>query len=429
MIFLICNNISMLQLVIECFFLTLITCILFTYRETQYKKKKQKPPKCKKKSLNIRNGLELQKVLIDHAIQSGGNNIATRHLQETAAKLDYFDKNTPLTQKSFKLHYNDAMSCYGCGKITRKSHPVYIFSCNKCGTKFQKKRYFSRNLNGHVSLVIGCRTKLGHQVTLKLLRAGSVVIGTTRYPEKASDLFKEYDDFNEWCMNFDIYENGLDLDSDNLQEKFGSLSTYILERYHKLDNLIICAAQTIRVREKEKNKLSQTDQFNRYGDAKFVEEKYINSWKMTIEDITQKETEECMRINAVAPALLIQSLINVMKNSNNTPYIISVHAREGIFQLEKGPTHIHTNMAKAALHMMTRTLIEDKTLVTHLGNRFSIHGCDPGWISVDEYYENNRPYIIPPLDEIDGAARILYPLFRKLKSSRKTQRHFEYSVY
>ena len=79
--------------------------------------------------------------------------------------------------------------------------------------------------------------------------------------------------------------------------------------------------------------------------------------------------------------------------------------------------------------MMTRTLIEDKTLVTYRGKRFSIHGCDPGWISVDEYYENDRPFIIPPLDEIDGAARVLYPLFKKLTSYRKTRRHFEHMTY
>lgn len=371
-----------------------------------------------------------QELIISYAIKAGGNNIATRHFQTTASELDHFDRTTPHTKKSFEYRDNKAICCYGCGRPTKRLHPVYIFSCKKCGSKFQKQRYLTRNLKGHISLVIGCRTKLGHQVVLKLLRAGSVVIGTTRYPQKATELFKEYDDYNDWKSNFDIYENGLDLDCDNLEEKFQVLSEYILNKYQKLDNLIICAAQTIRVREKEKDKLlSQTQEFNRYGDARFVEEKYINSWQMTINDINQKETEECMRINAVAPALLVKSLNNVMKMSNNTPYIISVHAREGLFDLEKGPKHIHTNMAKAALHMMTRTLIEDKTLVTYKGKRFSIHGCDPGWISVDEYYENDRPFIIPPLDETDGAARVLYPLFKKLTSYRKTRRHFEHMTY
>lgn len=263
----------------------------------------------------------------------GGNNIVTRHFQNTAAELDYFDRTTPLTNKSFKFSGNNARCCYGCGRAARRMHPVYIFSCKKCGTKFQNNRYLTRDLHGHVSLVVGCRTKLGHQVSLKLLRAGSIVIGTTRYPEKATNLFQEYEDFQNWKDNFDIYSNGLDLDSDNLENTLKVLSDYISTKYHKLDNLIICAAQTIRVREKDKESiLSQTQEYNRYGDAKFVEEKYVNSWQMTIKDITQQETEECMRINAVAPALLIQSMIDLMKTLK-THHISFVFMQEKVFLL------------------------------------------------------------------------------------------------
>jgi hypothetical protein len=58
------------------------------------------------------------------------------------------------------------------------------------------------------------------------------------------------------------------------------------------------------------------------------------------------------------------------------------------------------------------------------------HGCDPGWISVDEYYENDRPWIVPPLDEIDGAARVLFPIMNKVKGSfMKTRRHFDQFTY
>lgn len=386
-------------------------------------KKEEDPP-------TIYNTLESQQRIVDFAIKVGGNNIATRHQQKTASELDHFDRTTPLTKKSYKYFKNCARACYGCNCTTKEMHPVYIFSCKNCGNKFQSKRNFTRDLYGHVSLVIGSRTKLGHQVALKLLRSGSIVIGTTRYPEKMTSLFKDYDDYQKWRQNLIVYKDGLDLDSNDLSRKFKGLSDFIMNKFHKLDNLIICAAQTIRVREKSKEQvLASTKQFNRYGDPKFVEEKYVNSWQMTIKDITQTETEECMRINAVAPALLVQALIPVMKKSDNCPYIISVHAREGLFSLEKGPKHIHTNMAKAALHMLTRTLIDDKSLVTETGKSFQIHGCDPGWISVDEYYEKGRPFIFPPLDEIDGAARVLYPLFKQLKSTRMTRRHFDEFAY
>ena len=70
-------------------------------------------------------------------------------------------------------------------------------------------------------------------------------------------------------------------------------------------------------------------------------------------------------------------------------------------------------MAKAGLAMLTLCLTKSD-LKTENGKSFSIHGCDPGWISVDEYYEDSKPWDIPPLDERDGAARILYPLIVEL---------------
>jgi hypothetical protein len=77
------------------------------------------------------------------------------------------------------------------------------------------------------------------------------------------------------------------------------------------------------------------------------------------------------------------------------------------------------------MHMLTKCLTESG-FKTDKGEAFSIHGCDPGWISVDEYYENSRPWIVPPLDEVDGAARILFPIFNGIRhSDPKTRRHFK----
>lgn len=77
-----------------------------------------------------------------------------------------------------------AVTCYGCDHYTHIFHANYVFSCVECGTKFENYRHFSQDLTGHVCIVTGARTKLGHQVVLKLLRAGATV-GTTRYPQKA----------------------------------------------------------------------------------------------------------------------------------------------------------------------------------------------------------------------------------------------------
>ena len=78
--------------------------------------------------------------------------------------------------------------------------------------------------------------------------------------------------------------------------------------------------------------------------------------------------------------------------------------------------------------MLTKCLISYRHK-TSSGKKFSIHGCCPGFISIDEYYENKRPWIVPPIDEIDGAARILYPLFNDLNSNPMTRRHYDSFVY
>ena len=76
----------------------------------------------------------------------------------------------------------------------------------------------------------------------------------------------------------------------------------------------------------------------------------------------------------------------------------------------KTPNHPHTNMAKAALNMMTRTCAEELASCGVLMN-----SVDTGWINDENPLEkaaataaHNR--FQTPLDEIDAAARILDPI-------------------
>jgi NAD(P)-dependent dehydrogenase (short-subunit alcohol dehydrogenase family) len=262
-----------------------------------------------------------------------------------------------------------------------------------------------------------------------LLRAGAIVIGTTRSPDKAKLNYKEYSDYGEWADLIDIYPGYVDLDHNNLTRILEEMKEYIDHKYGKLDVIVNCAAQTIRVREKGNTLINEDTEENRYGDAKFVAKKEINSWQMGIEDLEQVEMEEVYRVNAIAPTLIVQTFLPLLTKSDVSPYIINVHAKEGLIDVShKSRYHIHLNMAKSAMSMLTRGLV-DSHLVTHEGKPFSIHGSDPGWISVDEYYEEPRPWVVPPLDEIDGASRILYPLFKKLSSCRKTRRHYTTLTY
>ncbi|MDK1286355.1 SDR family NAD(P)-dependent oxidoreductase [Pseudoalteromonas umbrosa] len=357
------------------------------------------------------------------------NNSITRQLQPTCHDLDELERTvlpdpSNRVRLASKKHF---IRCYQCHKFVRNPHPTYLFCCYKCGALNQKYRHFSRQLTNHTALVTGGRTKLGHQIALKLLRADcQYVIVTTRNTESAKQVFSKYPDYDVWKDSLILL--ALDLDTDNLDFSLDNLKAK-LSMIKSLDILVNCAAQTIRARDKSEQygSTSNTEsevETNRYGDPKFVSNTHTNSWHMRLNDFQQQESEECYRINAVAPTLLIQKLTPLLKKSLVSPYIINVHAREGVFNTKKADLHLQTNMAKAALHMLTKCLARKPDLLTESGKRFAVHGCDPGWFSVDEYYEDDRPWVVPPLDEIDGAARILFPLFAKLPGCSPTRRHF-----
>lgn len=367
-----------------------------------------------------------QRHLVD-CIDKTHNTLVSRHAAPDHVQFDALCAQ-PVPVKTHVLPHR--VYCYGCGKSTRKTHAVYLFSCPRCGDIFQRMRQLSRPLHGSVALVTGGRTKLGHQVVLKLLRAGCRVVATTRQPERARAAFEQYPDAPEWLPN--LCFACLDMDVPDLKSQFDALRK-IVEAHGvvppartKLDILVNCAAQTIRSRDKAPHDdgVKCTQRVNRYGDAAVYDAAGQNSWRMKLCDVHQAEMEELFRVNAVAPMLLIQTMTPLLQASD-APYIINVHAREGLFDCRKGAIHPHTNMAKAALAMLTRTLVEDKSLVSHTtGRRASINGCDPGWISLDEYEANTCPYVVPPLDERDGAARILHPVWINALSHRRTVRHF-----
>lgn len=152
--------------------------------------------------------------------------------------------------------------------------------------------------------------------------------------------------------------------------------------------------------------------------------------------ISQAELQEVMNVSAIAPFMVVQTLLPLLANSTY-PFVLNVHAREGLFTVFKTDNHVHTNMAKAAFAMLTKCLPyvhlgpqdEARTAQRRLQgkkikHKLRVHGCDPGWISLDEYGKDGCIWTYPPLDERDGAARILYPLWAKLDACWQTRRHF-----
>lgn len=359
-----------------------------------------------------------QKEIYNFAAQIPGVNVVARHSQPSHIALDSL-RDKKLSTKRYKAPAGKCVQCYGCNKLFRKTHPVYCFSCFECGEKFQKYRMLTRDLSGKIAFVSGVRTKLGHQIALKLLRSGSVVYGTTRQADQATQMFSGYPDYQEWKSRLNIMS--ADFDTPNLEQVGTRIADIIQSSSGVLDLVVHSAAQTIRAREKRKS--SDVQLTNRYGDPLYLDTKLQNSWETQIGSIEQSEIEEVLRVNTVAPMILTQCFIPLLRKSAQ-PYIIHVHAREGLFRVQKSSKHPHTNMAKAGLAMLTKCLIQSD-LRTDSGVKFRIHGCDPGWISVDEYYEESRPWVVPPIDEVDGASRILFPFYSELESCSMTRRHYD----
>lgn len=415
--------------------------ILYNINKQKERNKIIKDKKLKIKNFNIKKNKveeyyqskykETEEILYNYALIKNDNNIVIRQLQKTAYDLLKFSENIYLKKDDIILPNKLKRRCYGCNKFTKKFHYDYIFSCIKCGNKFTKYRNISVNQDGKIAIVTGARCKIGHMTCIKLLKSGCIVIGLSRNPENMKLLFDEYKKDKEnlkWLQNLDIYPKPLDFDCHNLQEKINELYNYIDNKYGKLDILINNSAQTIRSREKFMKKTKKYEEINRYGDLKYADINFKNSWEMNIFEVDQVEMEEIYRINVIAPFIITRTLIELMKKSKYNPFIINVHAREGIISVKKSKYHIHTNLGKSALHMFTKCLLS-YNFKTHEGKKFRVHGINPGWVSVDEYYKHNLPYHVAPLTELDAASRILYVLFLDLRSNPKTRNHYDILTY
>ena len=138
-----------------------------------------------------------------------------------------------------------------------------------------------------------------------------------------------------------------------------------------------------------------------------------NSWSQVVSEVDAVELLEVQLCNQTAPFILISRLRSALAASTaRRAYVVNVSAMEGQFSRGyKGPGHPHTNMAKAALNMLTRTsakeLLADGILMTSV---------DTGWIT-DERPHPTRMRLADegfhaPLDLIDGAARVYDPIIR-----------------
>ncbi len=148
-------------------------------------------------------------------------------------------------------------------------------------------------------------------------------------------------------------------------------------------------------------------------DLQQVDLRKTNSWRLKLGDIETPEMLEVQLVNAVAPFVLCNRLANSMKRDNTgQKHIVNVTAVEGKFyRFKKSDRHPHTNMAKAALNMLTHTSAGDFA-------KYSIfmNAVDTGWVTDEDpialsQFKQDVHDFQPPLDIVDGAARVCDPFF------------------
>lgn len=137
-----------------------------------------------------------------------------------------------------------------------------------------------------------------------------------------------------------------------------------------------------------------------------------NSWRLLMAEVPSVELLEVQLVNAIAPFIINARLKPLMmKTANRDKHIVNVSAVEGQFYRHNKTTrHPHTNMAKAALNMMTRTSAAD-----YHQDGIHMNSVDTGWVTDEDTVDlaarkvaNHRFH--PPLDIVDGAARIVDPI-------------------
>ena len=156
------------------------------------------------------------------------------------------------------------------------------------------------------------------------------------------------------------------------------------------------------------------------ADLQQVDLRAINSWRLKLGEISTSEMIELQLVNAIAPFVLCNQLSPMMKRENTgEKHIVNVSAMEGKFhRYVKTDRHPHTNMAKAALNMLTHTSARD--LVKY---GIFMNAVDTGWVTDEDpallsLRKQEEHDFQPPLDIVDGAARVCDPFFHGILTGK-----------
>ena len=156
------------------------------------------------------------------------------------------------------------------------------------------------------------------------------------------------------------------------------------------------------------------------ADLQQVDLRKTNSWRLKLGEVETTEMVEVQLVNSVAPFVLCNRLSEVMKrDKTGQKHIINVSAMEGKFhRFFKESRHPHTNMAKAALNMLTHTASGELAK-----EGIFMNAVDTGWVTDEDPAELSKKKqevhdFQPPLDIVDGAARVMDPLFDGINTGK-----------
>ncbi|MBC7591919.1 MAG: SDR family NAD(P)-dependent oxidoreductase [Salinibacterium sp.] len=364
-----------------------------------------------------------------------------------------------------------ARACYICKQPYTVVDAFYHQLCPDCATLSHAKRDARTDLTGKRALLTGGRAKIGMYIALRLLRDGAHTTITTRFPRDAVRRFTSLPDSAQWMSRLKVV--GIDLrdpaqviglaedvaaagpldilinnatqtvrrspgayqplvDAELAPLPDGPLPELVtfghtndqhpqaLARSVTAHPILAAAAaradeltvQAMAPGSSSLERLAEGTAIDAGGLLPDLHEN--NSWTQHVEEVDPLEMLEVQLANTTAPFILISRLRPSMAASEaHRTYVVNVSAMEGVFgRGYKGPGHPHTNMAKAAVNMLTRTSAREMFET----DRILMTSVDTGWITDERPHPTKvrlaQEGFHAPLDLVDGAARVYDPIVR-----------------
>jgi len=368
-----------------------------------------------------------------------------------------------------------ARACYICKQRYVEVDAFYHQLCPACAAKSHARRNARTDLSGRRVLLTGGRAKIGMYIALRLLRDGAHLTITTRFPRDAARRFSSLEDSGDWLhrlriVGIDLRDPAQVVSLADSVSAAGPLDILINNAAQTVRRSPEAYAPLAAAESEPLPSGAPMPELVTFGRSEAAAEAAAariepvgaqphagehwsptpasltalaltagsasaeriatgtaidagglrpdlhehNSWSQKVEEVDPVELLEVQLCNMTAPFILVSRLRAAMAAASaRRKYVVNVSAMEGQFSRGyKGPGHPHTNMAKAALNMLTRTsaqemLEQDGILMT---------AVDTGWITDERPHPQkmrlHEEGFHAPLDLVDGAARVYDPIVR-----------------